>query len=292
MKSREVTAISRAVEFSPNCEKNDAMIFGEVCNRLQKKGFQVRAFCETDIESVASSNATFYISMARGKKVLGVLERKEESGALVVNSAKSLALYNRIEITKKFAQCGVPIPESEILGTGAKPRIGYPFWIKRGDECAQNANDVCFVGNAGQLESVWEDFAAIGICHAVDSKHASGDLVKFYGVAGTDFFYTCFPTEDGGCGKFGAEKINGEPHHYKFSREDLARECSRAASILGIPIYGGDCIVDGSGNFKIIDFNDWPSFSRCRNEAAGAIAEVFCKLSDKHRNFQDITYHA
>ena len=292
MKSREVTAISRAVEFSPNCEKNDAMIFGEVCNRLQKEGFQVRRVCETDIKSIASSNATLYISMARGKKALDILGRKEKSGALVVNSAKSLMLYDRIEITKKFVECGVPVPESEIVETGAKPCIGYPFWIKRGDECAQNANDVCFVGNAGQLESVWKDFTAREISLAVACKHASGDLVKFYGVAGTGFFYTCFPTENGGCGKFGAEKINGEPHHYKFRREDLARECSRAASILGIPIYGGDCIVDESGNFKIIDFNDWPSFSRCRNEAAEAIAEVFCKLSDKHRNIQDITYHA
>ncbi len=275
MKSRKVTAISRAVEFSPNCEKNDAMIFDEVCNRLQKKGFQVRAVCETDIESVASSNATLYISMARGKKALAILERKEESGALVVNSAKSLALYNRIEITKKFAECGVPIPESEIVETGCKPCIDYPFWIKRGDECAQNANDVCFVGNAGQLESVWKDFTARGISHAVASKHACGDLVKFYGVADTHFFYTCFPTEDGGCGKFGAEKINGEPHHYKFSHEDLARECNRAANVLGIPIYGGDCIVSANGEFKIIDFNDWPSFSRCRSEAAEAISDFF-----------------
>ncbi len=275
MKSREVTVISRAVEFSPNCEKNDAMIFGEVCNRLQKEGFQVRALCETDTESIASSNATLYISMARGKKALDILGRKEEGGALVVNSAKSLTLYNRIEITKKFAECGVPIPQSEIIETGTKPLIGYPFWIKRGDECAQNANDVCFVENVGQLESIWKDFAARGISRAVASKHASGDLVKFYGVAGTDFFYTCFPTENGECGKFGAEKINGEPHHYKFHREELARECNRAANILGIPIYGGDCIVDGSGNFKIIDFNDWPSFSRCRNEAAEAITEVF-----------------
>ena len=292
MKHREVTAISRAVEFSPNCEKNDARIFGEVCNRLQKEGFLVRSVCETYIENIASSNATLYISMARGKKALDILERKEESGALVVNSAKSLTLYNRIEITKRFAECGVPIPQSEIFETGATPRIGFPFWIKRGDECAQNANDVCFVENAGQLESIWKDFAAREISRAVASKHACGDLVKFYGVVGTDFFYTCFPTENGGCGKFGAEKINGEPHHYKFNREELARECNRAASILGIPIYGGDCIVDESENFKIIDFNDWPSFSRCRNEAAEAIAEVFCKLSDKHRNIQDITYHA
>ena len=26
------------------------------------------------------------------------------------------------------------------------------------------------------------------------------------------------------------------------------------------------------GTYAVIDFNDWPSFARCREEAAGAIA--------------------
>ena len=40
----------------------------------------------------------------------------------------------------------------------------------------------------------------------------------------------------------------------------------------GIVTYGGDAIVRADGSFCIIDFNDWPSFSRCRDEAADAIA--------------------
>ena len=52
MKANRVTAISRAVEYSPNCERNDALIFGEVCNGLQKKGFQTEIVCEADIDFI------------------------------------------------------------------------------------------------------------------------------------------------------------------------------------------------------------------------------------------------
>ena len=47
----------------------------------------------------------------------------------------------------------------------------------------------------------------------------------------------------------------------------------RLAAVIGLDVYGGDCIVRSDGTFAIIDFNDWPSFSRCREEAAKAIAE-------------------
>ena len=40
---------------------------------------------------------------------------------------------------------------------------------------------------------------------------------------------------------------------------------------LGLEIWGGDAIVKGD-RFSIVDFNDWPSFSRVRNDAARAIA--------------------
>ena len=44
------------------------------------------------------------------------------------------------------------------------------------------------------------------------------------------------------------------------------------AAAVGLEIYGGDCIVCADGTWYMIDFNDWPSFSRCREEAADAIA--------------------
>ena len=45
------------------------------------------------------------------------------------------------------------------------------------------------------------------------------------------------------------------------------------AQKLNVPIYGGDVIIDKEGNFWFIDFNDFPSFSICRDKAAKAIAQ-------------------
>ena len=50
--------------------------------------------------------------------------------------------------------------------------------------------------------------------------------------------------------------------------------CGKAASELNLVVYGGECIMDADGSLSIIDFNDWPSFSPCRAEAAANIAKA------------------
>ena len=42
-------------------------------------------------------------------------------------------------------------------------------------------------------------------------------------------------------------------------------------------IYGGDVIIGSDGIARLIDLNDWPSFSACREEAADAIAGLVLK---------------
>ncbi len=294
MKKPVVAAISRAKEFSPNCEKNDSLIFGEVCGLLKNKGFEVKIFCETDVCGIEATTADLYLSMARGRQAITVLKEKEARGSVVINSAKSLDFYNRIEIVKAMRDNKISMPQSEILmsdiistksdiikiKSDIVSTISYPVWIKRGDECAQSPNDVIFIENNEKITEALKDFSKRGITGVVVSKHEEGDLVKFYGVESSGFFYTYLPTENGGYGKFGAEKINGEPHKYSYDATKLQSESERLSRILNIPVYGGDCIVSRNGNFKIIDFNDWPSFSRCRTDAAKAIAQlVCCKLN-------------
>jgi len=41
-----------------------------------------------------------------------------------------------------------------------------------------------------------------------------------------------------------------------------------------LDIYGGDAIVTSDNQIYIIDLNDWPSFGKCQNEAAPAIADL------------------
>ena len=72
------------------------------------------------------------------------------------------------------------------------------------------------------------------------------------------------------------------PVGYDFDIESLKKWSDEAAKVLGITVYGGDCVISADGSFKFIDFNDWPSFSRCREEAGKAIAESICYLAEEH----------
>ena len=71
--------------------------------------------------------------------------------------------------------------------------------------------------------------------------------------------------------------INGEAQGIAFDAEALKAEADKAADMLNVPVYGGDCVVSEDGSIRIIDFNDWPSFSVCRHDAAEAIASVATK---------------
>lgn len=119
-----------------------------------------------------------------------------------------------------------------------------------------------------------------GIPNAVINEHLVGDLVKFYGVADTDFFFHFYPF-DISHSKFGLEEINGAANMYPFSTATLKEACDKAGEVLNVKIYGGDCVVAKDGSFKIIDFNDWPSFAPCREQAAPKIAECIHKQVQK-----------
>ena len=136
---------------------------------------------------------------------------------------------------------------------------------------------MCFIEDAEALRRALAEFHARDIETAVVSQHAEGDLVKFYGVEGTDFFHFLYPTEGEGFSKFGLEARNGVPHHFPFDAAQLKCIADRAASVSGLTVYGGDAIVRADGSILIIDFNDWPSFSPCRRPAAKAIAQRLVK---------------
>jgi hypothetical protein len=121
----------------------------------------------------------------------------------------------------------------------------------------------------------------------VINEHLIGDLVKFYGVAGTGFFHWFYPN-DMNHSKFGLEKINGEAKGLPFNLAYLKEICTKAANVLNVYIYGGDCVVDTNGNIKIIDFNDWPSFAPCRMDAAPYIAQ--CIYDKAHQVKQELTF--
>lgn len=283
----EIIGIRRASRFSPNSILRDEEILHAVSERLKRLGYEVAIWSEDDFVR-EKPFASVIFSMARGKETLCMLIRNEQKGACVVNPTLGIIESDRSKMTLIMEKRNIPIPPSVIISFEKKDYdvllqdIKYPCWIKRGDGCAQIAEDVSFVSDRAVLMQCCDSFSRRGIASAVISEHLSGDLVKFYGVADTNFFYFYYPTASGShsFSKFGLEEHNGVAQHFDFDLGALKACADQTAKLVQLPIYGGDCIVAEDGSFRLIDFNDWPSFSRCTEQAAEAIVTYICKQLD------------
>ncbi|WP_321436412.1 sugar phosphate nucleotidyltransferase [uncultured Bacteroides sp.] len=281
-----IVGINRENRFSPNKAESDALIFNKVKENLEKKGFRVRTYTERHfIDQPMFAPVVF--TMARSSMALDILDILEEENALIINSPKGIRNTGRLEMTTQLLSAEIPSPLSMILFTDKlvkeQDTPTYPYWIKRGDGHAQVKEDVCFVQTEQEASSVLQDFHNRGIKLAVINEHLEGDLIKFYGVTENNFFYWYYPSPTINS-KFGLEAINGEAKGYKFSEEELKAYCEKASQKMGLSIYGGDCIVSPTGDIRIIDFNDWPSFAPCCEQAAEAIATLIVnKIKDGKR---------
>lgn len=256
----EIIGVRRSSVYSPNSEENDRLILEAVVNWLGGG----RMISEEELSS--EDSAGLYVSMARSEHALSLLSDFESHGKTVVNTAESVRNCGRSRLIELMRKNSLPLPPYN---------TGHGFWLKRGDSAAQSRSDVVFCPDSSSLERAKEEFAGRGITDYVVSAHVEGDLVKFYGCFGGYFRYF-YPTDDGHS-KFGDELRNGQAHHYHFDVDRLQNDISRLSAITGVDVYGGDCIVDSSGQYYIIDFNDWPSFSRCREEAAKQISRELAK---------------
>lgn len=279
-----VVGVSRGNEFSPNHIGNDAAIFNGAANELAKRGCEVTVFPEKEFVAECIQ-ADFIFDMARDSATVSRLKELEDAGALVINSGYGIDNCARQPMTEILIANGIPHPDTCIIPTegGSLPEV-FPYWIKRGDSHAMVKEDVVYVECKREADMVMADFRRRGISTAVINAHLVGDLVKFYGVQGTDFFYSFYPTEQSHS-KYGLEAINGKARGFPFDRNKLRDYANQAAEVLKVPIYGGDCVVSSTGEIRIIDFNDWPSFAPCREAAAPYIAEcIYNRILSKLNN--------
>lgn len=276
-----VVGIRRAQRFSPNSVERDAAICQAVADCLGRQGYDVSLHSEEAFTPSLAQGAAAVFSMARGTETVAALERLSTP---VVNPVAGLRNARRGDMTRIFAEAGIPMPRSWMVRTdGTLPDVDCPCWLKRTDECAQASGDVVYVHGRDELATAVRCFAERGLHEAVVCEHLPGDLVKFYGVKGTGFFEYYYPTAGDGFSKFGLERHNGAARFYAFDAAALAATADRAASLLNLPVYGGDCIVGADGEVRLIDFNDWPSFSRCCDRAAEAIASVIVKAIESNQ---------
>lgn len=277
--------LRRSPKFSPHSCERDEAIFCEVERNLQAAGQHTVSYSEDEWLDVKGQipwgQCCGVFSMARHPHVLNELAGCEKQGVPVFNSPGALLSLSRSALTHRCRQAGVPVPPFTMVPTVVDATtlpvllsVGFPLWLKRSEACAQVATDVSYAGDADEAFRALQEFSARGITQVMAVAHCCGDLVKFYGVSGTPFFHirTVDPSQD--FSKFGLEVHNGTPQGFPVEAGALHAAADRAARATNILIYGGDAVIAGDGTFRIIDFNDWPSFSPCCEQAGQMIARA------------------
>ena len=274
----KIAGIMRASSFSPNHIGNDAAIFNIVAEQLRKRGCEVNVYSEEKFLT-APPTERIILNMCRELRSIKMLQQLEDAGDLVINSGYGIENCIRQRMARILIGSNIPYPESFLVDTDevVKDRLTKSgitgCWVKCGDMHSMHREDVSYARHPQEAQELLQEFFMRGIKHAVINRHIPGDLIKFYGVSGTPFFYWFYPF-DNGHSKYGAERINGHAHQISFDIDELRRMCAKAADIIDIQIYGGDCVVAPDGSITIIDFNDWPSFAPCREEAGPVIARM------------------
>lgn len=278
----KIAGIMRAGAFSPNHIGNDAAIFNLVAEQLRKRGCEVNVYSEEQFIGGAVDEHVI-LNMCREPRSIALLQQREDAGDLVINSGYGIENCLRERMTRILMGSGISYPESIVVNTDEfvvdrlrRLKIDR-CWIKRGESHSQHHEDVCYARHAEEAQELLQEFFLRGIKRAVVTRHLDGELVKFYGVAGASFFFTFFPFRQQ------QSRRADSMIHQEVDVERLRSLCEAASSELDVKIYGGDCIIDDAGKLSIIDFNDFPSFGPCRQDASTAIARyVMTAIKDRN----------
>lgn len=277
-----ILGISRGIAYSPNMEGNDAAIFTTVLDELKAMGHEVESIHESEMVGFDYAPYGRVFTMARNTYSLVMLEKETDmtTQQKFINSINGiLTCTNKASVATQMLETGIPQPEFLIgkqrdllfCSTEHKNDIVTPIWLKNCDGSATVAEDTMYCLTKEAFNAAFKQMEERGVNLWMVQEHKQGDLIKFYGVEGTDFFHWSYASQ--GHSKFGLEAVNGKEKGYSFHAERLKLYADMTAKQLNVPIYGGDAIIDEEGKFWFIDFNDFPSFSSCRVEAAKAIAE-------------------
>ena len=264
--SHRALGIYREPEFSPGKVEADAAILDAVLAELSRQGVateSIDAHAFAAAPAPAPGSADLVLAMCQSENALRRLAEAERAGATVINSALAIRNCYRDLLAPGLARAGVPTPAGALVATAAALDaralagidLGAPVFIKRGDLHALGPEDVQRAVGRDDIEARLRTFARRAIRFAYVQQEFAGAVIKFYGVSGGSYF-TALPE-------------TGEVP--EAAVRALADAAHTAAAALGLEAWGGDAVLSGE-RFAIIDFNDWPSYSRVRSAAARAIA--------------------
>jgi len=252
----DLVGVFREPEFSPGRVDDDAAILEHTAEALAERGVRMQL---GTVDTLRETTPRAVLAMCQSDASLTALDPHAPS-VPVINTPNAIRNCHRVTTIERLRDTSVPFPATRIVATRGGPAHGEaaPCWIKRGDVHAMEPGDVTFAGDAETVAATLEAFAARGIARAALQAHVPGIVLKFYGVGNT--FFRCYTDE-------------AEP---PTAIEALWHAARAGATRLGLEVWGGDVVVTPEGNAVLIDINDWPSFARCRTEAADAIASHVC----------------
>jgi hypothetical protein len=278
--SKHILAVDRRTQSAENHIRNDAEMFGAVCEELQRHGFDVARIGEDDLSLHLSEQVpSAVISMAQRPENVALLAGLAANGCRIVNDPVAVTntyrtrLYSLIDGDRAFALSKriddvVWLTDRQELND-LRARLDRQFrgdyWLKRGDIHAAHPDDVVRVTDEISFNEAIASFQQRGVDSLIAQRHYTGDVVKFYGVVGRRFFVA-----RDGTGAILAGEI----------AERIADDCDRFATTLGLDIYGGDVVLNASrlsepkGAYHVIDLNAWPSFSGVYDSALAPMVDV------------------
>jgi hypothetical protein len=250
MAEADVIGIYREERFSPGKVEDDRAILDLVAAELRQGGLAVRML-DGDRLPRLETRPELVFAMCQSAAALAWLD-EAAARTKVVNHPDAVRSCYRTNLLERLARAGVPQPRWALAGERLPSALGPGPWLKRGDVHAMEAADVRRVFTEDDWARMTRGFERRGIGRAVVQEHVEGAVYKFYGVKG---------------GFFQAYGLAAD------QEERAARLAERGALALGLEVYGGDGVCSADGSLTLIDFNDWPSFSRCRTDASRAIGQ-------------------
>lgn len=248
--------VHRERRFSPGKVADDAAVLERVAVGLRQAGIEVR-LVDPDEGLPEDLSPSLVFAMCQSAEALAWLDRLERRSK-IVNSPGAIRACHRVAMAERLSEAGVPTPRWRLAGTDFPAELGPGPWLKLGDVHSVHPADVRRVEGEREWREAREELASRGVARAIAQANVDGPVYKFYGVTGG--FFRAFGLAPG--------------------FENAAREAAaKAASALGLEVYGGDGVCLDDGRVALIDVNDWPSFSRCRDDAVPAIVQRLLEIS-------------
>jgi hypothetical protein len=273
-----ILGIYREHEHSPGMAAADRAILDAVLDRLAALNFSVVRLAPAQLAEVELHAFDLVLTMCKSKQSLQRLAAFEREGMLVINSTLAIRNCCRDLLEAGLSLARVPAPPGKLLETRAPIDrhdiagldLERGIFVKSADHEALGSHQVIKIQGMAELRQALSALAAKGLRRAYAQQAVEGTEVKFYGVHGGRYFAAV------------PDIVESNP---ALGRA-LAAAANRTAETLGVEVWGGDAIVNGS-KFAIIDFNDWPSFTPVRESAARAIALRCVTLLERTGRFYE-----